>query len=190
MIPAIELTAIAITLIVDLWLGNFGVSPLLMVFVGCHWAGCGRLLPALISVLCGGVLLDLIYGRPFPAAMWIAPLALLTAWSITPGGNDGRAWWNGTVVPGAAAGLVAGGGKLFLHFCYGSGGLSFVAASGVMIFNLFFGVIAFGIIARILDGLCYFLGAEKYFRKPPPKLDMRKRRQNERRIRASGVAGR
>ena len=190
MVAAIELIAIAITIIVDLWLGNFGVSPLLMIYVGCHWAGCGRLLPALISVFCGGALLDLIYGRSFPAVMWIAPLALVAAWAVTPGDNNGRVWWNGAVVPGAAAGLVSGGGKLFLHFFYGSGGLSFVAAFGVMIFNLFFGIIAFGIIARVLDILCRFLGAEKYFRKPPPKLDMRKRRQRARRIRASGVAGR
>lgn len=187
MIAAIELTAIAVTLIIDLWLGNFGMSPLLMIYVGCHWAGSGGFAPALTSVLLGGALLDLIYGRSTPAAMWVAPAALLAAWLIMPGDNDGRQWWSGAVIPGAVAGFTAGAGKVLLLFVNGSGGISFITAAGTIVFNLFFGIIALWVIARVLDALCHFLGAGKYFRKPPPKLDMRRRRARSRRVNASGV---
>ena len=62
-----DMTHIALfAVLLELWCGNLGIAPGLTIFNAIYFAGCYGGNPGAAAALCSGLLLDGIYGRPFP----------------------------------------------------------------------------------------------------------------------------
>ncbi|MBQ6353319.1 MAG: hypothetical protein IJJ28_08635 [Lentisphaeria bacterium] len=177
-------------LLADLWLGNYGLTPFLAVYVLFHASRSVSLTYATAAALLLGIVVDLVYcrgssGSPlaFMLALYAGRLALFRR------AGTGAERWLQVILAGGALGMVltlyrmlaAGGAQAWTRF-----GAALDLSLGVAS-----GVLKLALTVLLLDFCCGYLGLPGFF---PPELRNGKNsnagRSRRRRVLAANVAGR
>ena len=175
-------------LLADLWVGNYGLTPCLTVYVLFHSSRSVSLGYATVAGLFIGGAIDLIYcrwssGTPFMVmlSLYAGQLALFRR------DESGEARWLSVVAAGAAIGAVL----TLYSLATGNFGTSWSGPLVALdlVFGILGGILKLALAVLLLDFLYGYLGLPGFF--PPERASGKKSAaRSRRRVRAGNVAGR